>query len=989
MNESLPSSFQLTIFLCHGSADKPKVRDLYSRLRRDGFVPWFDEQNLHPGQDWHVEIPQAVRASHVVLVCLSQTSVNKEGHVQKEIKMALDVADEKPEGTIYIIPAALETGVRVPTRLSQWKWVNLFQPDGYQKLLGSLQLRGTQIGASVAVPERAKAVSETTPAKSENGAIRIEHSQAGRDTVAVVGHYTPTTGLAIQDQADIRAESIAGRDIHIGTQIINSPPATSPAPQTPLVYLPDFDPDIFIGRAGELSKLQKFLRNAPGRFLLSGEPGSGKSTLAQMCAWQARRHFAAVLYQTCGQRGVDLIAGEMADTLKEQIGEQVAQLPTEQKLRAVQHWLQQRRSLLVLDDVWLEEKPATGVLRIQELMPGPGVSVVVTSRRPSLPWIVPDHTVRVEAFTPAEVEATFRLYLGAATFERHRAALLAFAERMERLPIAVVVGTQLLRSEFGPLDEAARGLELSRLSNEIHDVPGLLERAIQAQGEAERRLLSAAAVCEAEDFWLPLALTAAQLESAPGQAALRHLVHAGLLRLVDRDRQRFHLHALLRDQVRRMEAEQSDSVYQKHAQALEQIFGNWESRWKDCRECLAEIIPAGQRLFAKGETGRASSLLFYGYATARQIGELATALQIEKCKEQLWLASHHPDARDGLHRSYGNQALILRAWGRLEEAMALHKKKEAICEELGNKNSLQVSYGNQALILQAWGRLEEAMALHKKEEAICEELGNKNSLQVSYGNQALILKAWGRLEEAMALHKKQEAICEELGNKDSLQISYGNQAVILQYWGRLEEAMALLKKQEAICEELGNMDSLQRSYGNQALILQDWGRLEEAMAMHRKEEAICEELGNKDGLQISYGNQALILQDWGRLEDAMALHKKKEAICEELGNKDGLQASYGNQALILQDWGWLDEALVLLKKQEAICEELGNKASLGHCYWNWGLLARELKDHSTEKQKLEAALAIFTALKMPRQQEAVQDDLEKGIRPDRCREGEI
>ena len=61
---------------------------------------------------------------------------------------------------------------------------------------------------------------------------------------------------------------------------------------------------------------------------------------------------------------------------------------------------------------------------------------------------------------------------------------------------------------------------------------------------------------------------------------------------------------------------------------------------------------------------------------------------------------------------------------------------------MGNKDGLQASYGNQALILKAWGRLEEALALHKKEEAICLELGNKDGLR-SYGNQALILKAWG------------------------------------------------------------------------------------------------------------------------------------------------------------------------------------------------------------------------------------------------------
>jgi hypothetical protein len=60
------------------------------------------------------------------------------------------------------------------------------------------------------------------------------------------------------------------------------------------------------------------------------------------------------------------------------------------------------------------------------------------------------------------------------------------------------------------------------------------------------------------------------------------------------------------------------------------------------------------------------------------------------------------------------------------------------------------------------------MALLKKQEALCLELGNKDGLQASYGNQAGILKAWGRLEEALALLKKQEALCLELGNKDEL-----------------------------------------------------------------------------------------------------------------------------------------------------------------------------------------------------------------------------
>jgi len=41
-----------------------------------------------------------------------------------------------------------------------------------------------------------------------------------------------------------------------------------------------------------------------------------------------------------------------------------------------------------------------------------------------------------------------------------------------------------------------------------------------------------------------------------------------------------------------------------------------------------------------------------------------------------------------LQRSYGNQALILKAWGRLKDAMALLKKVESLALELGDKGQL-------------------------------------------------------------------------------------------------------------------------------------------------------------------------------------------------------------------------------------------------------------------------------------------------------------
>ncbi len=142
------STQSLRVFLCHSSADKPAVRELYQRLAADGIDAWLDEENLLPGQDWQREIPRAVRQSDVVIVCLSRRSIDKAGYVQKEIKLALDVADEQPEDTIFLIPLKLEE-CDVPERLSRWQWVNLFDARGYERLMRALRARAGGLGMSI------------------------------------------------------------------------------------------------------------------------------------------------------------------------------------------------------------------------------------------------------------------------------------------------------------------------------------------------------------------------------------------------------------------------------------------------------------------------------------------------------------------------------------------------------------------------------------------------------------------------------------------------------------------------------------------------------------------------------------------------------------------------------------------------------------------------------------------------------------------------
>jgi GTP-binding protein EngB required for normal cell division len=142
----MTSTKNLSVFLCHTSTDKPAVRALCQELRRDGFNPWLDEEKLIAGQDWQYEITEAVRLTHVVLICLSNASISKAGFVQKEIKFALDIAEEQPEGAIFIIPLKLEE-CNVPSRLQRWQWVNYFESkNGPKELLQALNKRAEDLG---------------------------------------------------------------------------------------------------------------------------------------------------------------------------------------------------------------------------------------------------------------------------------------------------------------------------------------------------------------------------------------------------------------------------------------------------------------------------------------------------------------------------------------------------------------------------------------------------------------------------------------------------------------------------------------------------------------------------------------------------------------------------------------------------------------------------------------------------------------------------
>src|SRR5215813_3238375 len=127
------------IFLSYAREDKKKVEALYQKLSAAGFKPWMDTQDILPGEKWQVSIQKALQRSHFFLACLSVTAVSKRSYIRREFRDALEKRQEMLESDIYLIPVRLEE-CEVPEDLGEHQWVDLFEEDGWTRLMRALEI---------------------------------------------------------------------------------------------------------------------------------------------------------------------------------------------------------------------------------------------------------------------------------------------------------------------------------------------------------------------------------------------------------------------------------------------------------------------------------------------------------------------------------------------------------------------------------------------------------------------------------------------------------------------------------------------------------------------------------------------------------------------------------------------------------------------------------------------------------------------------------
>lgn len=131
---------KVKIFISYARVDAVPVAEIYRRLKAAGYDPWIDTEDLLPGVRWKNAIEKALIEADFFLLCLSAQSKDRRGFIQKEIKTALDLWEEKLHDDIYFIPLRLED-CELPDQISEIQCVNWFEPGAWERLEKALRIQ--------------------------------------------------------------------------------------------------------------------------------------------------------------------------------------------------------------------------------------------------------------------------------------------------------------------------------------------------------------------------------------------------------------------------------------------------------------------------------------------------------------------------------------------------------------------------------------------------------------------------------------------------------------------------------------------------------------------------------------------------------------------------------------------------------------------------------------------------------------------------------
>jgi hypothetical protein len=99
------------VFISHAKEDSKKALQLEAALGVFGIDAWVDKVDIQPGDQWEIEITEAIKKADFAIPCFSKQSVNKIGFIQAEYRLIEKMHKMRPPRARYAFPVRFDNCV--------------------------------------------------------------------------------------------------------------------------------------------------------------------------------------------------------------------------------------------------------------------------------------------------------------------------------------------------------------------------------------------------------------------------------------------------------------------------------------------------------------------------------------------------------------------------------------------------------------------------------------------------------------------------------------------------------------------------------------------------------------------------------------------------------------------------------------------------------------------------------------------------------------
>jgi tetratricopeptide (TPR) repeat protein len=715
-------------------------------------------------------------------------------------------------------------------------------------------------------------------------------------------------------------------------------------------------PPYFVGRDMLVESLVEQLTGGQSLALSAeGLPGVGKTALATALAHHKNvlAHFSdGVLWAGLGRQADVMSAlGEWAAVL----GLDESQLiEVEQRKKAVQRAIGQRKLLLVIDDAW--ELDTAEAMRCG----GPNCVHLLTSRDKELARAFAG-AAQVMSVPTLEDDPAFALLKAIApeafTADPGTAQQLALA--VGGLPLALeLLGGYLARPEssyfpalqtkaLDDLNDPQQRLRLAaaRLGGTgekvtLGDTITLSLDGLREMGGGEEAVAAFYALGAFAPKPETFSVDAAKAVAECDESVLALLVARNLVEVSGETRDRLALHQTLADVAR---VGMDEAAAKRHRDYYLALANEDPEDWRRIGAVYGQIKWAWERLpqgcvldFVNGlRIYQVHQGLWANYLDWLECGLKSTQADQNKKDEAVLL---------------NNIGTVYDSFGQWESALDYYERALSLSEDVGDQANIGATLNNIGVLYDRLGEWEKALDYHNRALSIKEKSGNQEAVAITLSNIGLVYSQLGQQEAAFEYYSWACSIDEESGKQAGKITTVNNIGVIYYKLGQQKEALKYFCRALSLCEEAGIRAKLATILNNIGAVYNKLGLWEKALEYYNRTIPIREELNDRAGLATTLINIGAAYYRTDQWQQAMSYYNRALHIAKEMGNRVDLANIFANIGIIYSGQGQQKNAIDFHDRALSIQKELGDLPGLivtltniGAAYYSIGQLEKALE----------------------------------------------